>query len=228
MIYVLPNILPPPLIEKLQATFTSGEFVDGRQTTGGTNSKRKKNEEIQASSMLRRELAEEVRKALVTNNDFRLLAQPKHVGDILLSRYREGMFYGDHVDNTVMGMVRGEPWRSDMSLTLFLSEPDSYEGGELVLNTDVHPESFKLLVGYMVLYSTLVLHRVNRVTKGERRAMVCWTQSMVRDPNQRQILWDVAQVLGFLQNNMPEGTEHMEAIRLMKAYSNLARMWSEM
>jgi len=228
MIYVLPNIFPPPLIEKLKAAFDTGSFVDGRQTVGNSNSKRKNNEEIQAASGLRKELADEVRNALAASNDFRLLAQPKQIGDILLSRYREGMFYGDHADNSVMGMARGQPWRSDLSFTLFLSEPDTYEGGELVLNTDMRPESFKLPAGYMVLYSTLVLHRVNPVTKGERRAMVCWTQSMVRDPNQRQVLWDIAQVIGFLQNNTREGTEHMEAIRLEKAYSNLSRMWAEL
>ena len=127
-----------------------------------------------------------------------------------------------------MGMVRGQPWRSYLSLTLFLTEPDSYEVGELVLNTDLRLESFKLPMGHIVLYSTLVLHRVNPVTKGERRAMVCWAQSTVRGPKQRQALWDVAKATGFLQNNIPEGTEHMEAVKLMKIYSNLACMWSEM
>ncbi len=228
MIFVLPGVLPTPLLQKLTAAFDSGAFVDGRQTAGATNVKRKRNEEIQTSSALRQELATEVRKALLAHNDFNLIAQPKHVGDVLLSRYRDGMFYGDHVDNTVMGMARGTPWRSDLSFTLFLADPASYDGGELVLNTDVRPESFKLPAGQMVIYSTLVLHRVNPVTRGERRAMVGWAQSMIRDPNQRQVLLDMAQVLAFLQNNPREGTEHTETIRLQKAYANLMRMWSEM
>ena len=227
MIYVLPGVLTTALVQKLQAAFDSGPFVDGAQTVGSTNARRKRNEEIQTSSALRKELAAEVRQALLAHNDFNLIAQPRHVGDVLLSRYRDGMFYGDHVDNTIMGRRSGSIWRSDLSFTLFLADPSSYEGGELVLNTDMRPESFKLPVGHMVLYSTLVLHRVNPVTRGERRAMVGWAQSMVRDPNQRQALLDVAQSIGFIQNNTKQGTEHPESIRLQKVYSNLLRMWSE-
>ena len=227
MIYVLPGVLPTPLLDKLKAAFDAGAFVDGAQTAGGANTKRKRNEEIQTSSALRQELSEEDRKGLLAHNDFNLIAQPKHVGDILLSRYRKGMFYGDHVDSTVMGRARGALWRSDMSFTLFLAEPDSYEGGELELNTDVRPEKYKLPFGHMVIYSTLVLHRVNPVISGERRAMVGWAQSMVRDPNQRQVLLDIAQSIGFIQNSTREGTEHPESIRLQKAYANLLRMWGD-
>jgi PKHD-type hydroxylase len=212
----------------LAAAFDEGTFVDGVQTAGSTNNKRKKNEEIQSSSKLRKELSAELRKALQTSNDFRLIAQPNYIGDMLLSRYRHGMFYGDHVDNSIMGIASGTPWRSDLSFTLFLSDPDSYDGGELVLNTDTRPEAIKLPIGHMVIYSTLVLHRVNPVTRGERRAAVGWVQSFVRDPNQRQILLDIAQTLGFLQDQLTQGTEHSEAIRLQKAYANLSRMWSEM
>jgi len=228
MSFVLPNVLPPPLLQKVIAAFDGDAFVDGGQTAGPTNQKRKRNEEIKSSSALRREIADEARKALLAHNEFNLVTQPKHVGDILLSRYRDGMFYGDHVDNTLMGRNSGMLWRSDMSFTLFLSDPASYDGGELVLNTDIRPESYKLPVGHMVIYSTLVLHRVNPVTRGERRAMVGWTQSLIRDPNKRQVLLDMAQTLGFLQTNTKEGTEHPEAIRLQKAYSNLMRMWAEL
>lgn len=227
MIYVLPPILPPPLLQKLASAFEAGDFVDGGQTVGAANVKRKRNQELKTSSALRQELATEVRQALLANNDFYLITQPRRVGNVLLSRYGEGMFYGDHVDNTIMGKGRPDAWRSDISFTLFLSDPKSYDGGELVLNTDMRPESFKLPVGHMVIYSTLVLHRVNPVTRGERRAAVGWAQSMIRDPNQRQTLLDIAQTLAFLQNSLREGTEHPEAIRLQKAYANLARMWSE-
>ena len=227
MIFVLPGVLPTTLLDKLKAAFDEGSFVDGARTAGTANIKRKRNEEIQSSSALRKELSEEVRQALLAHNDFNLIAQPKHVSEILLSRYRQGMFYGDHIDNTVMGRTTGNLWRSDLSFTLFLADPDTYEGGELELNTDMRPEKFKLPFGHMVIYSTLVLHRVNPVVSGERRAMVGWAQSMVRDPNQRQILLDIAQSIGFMQNNTREGTEHPEAIRLQKAYANLLRMWGD-
>ena len=227
MIFVLPPILPPKLLDKMVAAFDQGEFVDGAQTVGGSNVKRKRNEELKTSSALRQELATEVRQALMAHNDFYLVTQPKRLSDILLSRYSDGMFYGDHVDNTIMHKGWEDSWRTDISFTIFLSDPNSYEGGELVLNTDVRPESYKLPVGHMVVYSTLVLHRVNPVTSGVRRAAVGWAQSMVRDPNQRQTLLDIAQTISFLQNKLPEGTEHPEAIRLQKAYANLTRMWAE-
>lgn len=228
MIVVLPNILSPQLLAKLQSAFTDGAFVDGKQTAGAVNEGRKRNEEIDGSSALRRTLAEDVRAALLANNDFRLITQPRRIGDAILSRYADGMFYGDHSDNTVMGLGKADPWRADISFTLFLSEPASYDGGELVLNTDMMPQSFKLPVGHMVVYSTTVLHRVNPVTRGERRAMVGWVQSMVRDPNQRQTLLDIAQVLNFMQKNAQGGINHPEAVRLEKAYSNLMRMWADL
>lgn len=227
MIFTLPNVLPTELIEKIKNAFDEGSFVDGARTAGPTNVKRKRNMEIEASSGLRKELSEEVRAGLKKHNDFKLITQPKRIGDILLSRYRDGMFYGDHVDNTIMSPRSDAPWRSDLSFTMFLSDPDSYDGGELMLNTDIRPESIKLPAGHMVIYSTLVLHRVNPVTRGERRAMVGWVQSMVRDPNQRQILLDIALTLGFIQNNTREGTEHLEAIRLQKVYANLLRSWAD-
>lgn len=227
MIFVLPSVLPTTLLDKLKAAFDAGTFVDGAQTAGGANIKRKRNEEIQSSSALRKEISREVKTALLAHNDFNLISQPKHVGDILLSRYRKGMFYGDHVDNAVMGRADGDLSRSDLSFTLFLADPSSYEGGELELNTDMRPEKFKLPFGHMVIYSTLVLHRVNPVLNGERRAMVGWVQSMVKDPNKRQVLLDIAQSIGFIQNSTREGTEHPESIRLQKAYTNLLRMWGE-
>ena len=228
MIVVLPSILPPSLLAKLQSAFNEGAFVDGKQTAGQINTGRKRNQEIESSSALRRELAEEVRNALLASNDFRLITQPERIGDAILSRYSDGMFYGDHSDNTVMGRSQGKPWRADISFTLFLADPASYDGGELVLNTDMMPQSFKLPVGHMVIYSTTVLHRVNPVTRGERRAMVGWVQSMVRDPNQRQTLLDIAQVLNFMQKNLQGGINHPEAVRLEKAYSNLLRMWADL
>ena len=91
-----------------------------------------------------------------------------------------------------MGCTSGNIWRSDLSFTLFPADPDSYEGGELELNTNMRPEKLKLPFGHVVIYSTLVLHRVNAVISGERRAMVGWAQSMVRDPNQRQALLNIA------------------------------------
>ena len=111
MIITLPNILPPPLLDRLVNAFDDGEFVDGAQSVGSTNMQRKRNEEIRSNSDLRAELAEAVRGAFMANNDFKLIVQPRHVGNVILSRYRDGMHYGDHVDNNIMGAGTDKPMR---------------------------------------------------------------------------------------------------------------------
>ena len=114
MIFVLHNVLPTTLLDKLKSAFDSGAFVDAAQTVGVTNIKRKRNEEHQTSSALRKELSDEVRQSLQAHNVFNLTVQSKRVGDVLLIRYRKGMFYGSHIDNTVMNCAGTTIWRSDL------------------------------------------------------------------------------------------------------------------
>ena len=142
-------------------------------------------------------------------------------------RYEPGMAYGDHVDNAIMGRFGPKPMRTDVSFTIFLSDPGEYEGGELVIDSDISPTAFKLPPGHAVIYPTHYLHRVNPVTRGVRQVVVGWVQSLIREPERRQVLLDLQQAMGQLQSTLPGGPNHPAFVRLHKIYINLQRMWSE-
>jgi PKHD-type hydroxylase len=117
--------------------------------------------------------------------------------------------------------------RTDVSFTIFLSDPSEYEGGELVIDSDIRPSPFKLPPGHAVIYPTHYLHRVNPVTKGVRQVVIGWIQSLIREPERRQVLLDLQQAMGQLQSTLPGGPNHPSFVRLHKIYINLQRMWSE-
>jgi len=137
----------------------------------------------------------------------------------LFSRYENGMHYGEHTDNAVMTNVR-----TDLALTVFLSPPGDYDGGELVMNADRDPRRVKLPAGSAIAYSAATLHRVEPVTRGERLAAVTWVQSMVRDAARRELLEDMGRVLRHLRAGVPNGHE---TLLLAKSHANLLRMWSD-
>lgn len=227
MIIHLPEILSAEELGEIRQLLGDADFVDGAQTARAYVQPRKNNMEVRIGSADQKKLHGIVMSALQRNNDFRLIAIPRRVANFIFSRYTEGMSYGEHSDNAVMG-PQENPFRSDLAMTIFLSDPDEYEGGELVLNTDVRPETYKLPAGDCVIYPTFVLHRVDPVTKGMRRVAVTWIQSMVRSPQKRQLLFDIAMILDFFIKNTEEGIQHREAIRLDKVYKNLTRMWAEL
>ncbi|MCA8908735.1 MAG: Fe2+-dependent dioxygenase [Rhodospirillaceae bacterium] len=224
MIYVLPNILPDTLVEKIRQLAADAEFVDGMRTAGIGVAHSKRNEEISTDSDVVQEINQEVKAGLARNNDFQIVTIPRQLSNFLVSRYTPGMTYGDHTDNAILG----GRMRSDMSMTIFLNDPKEYDGGELVMNTDIRPERYKLPPGHAVIYPTYFLHRVAPVTRGTRLAVVGWIQSMVRDPFQRQILIDLALSLNYFLQNTKEKFAHPEYIRLDKVYNNLKRQWVEM
>lgn len=225
MIFTLPNILTADELADINRRIDKAPLSDGARTAGKANAKRKNNREVTVSSPERKELDGIVRAALDRNNDIRLITQPKFIGNILFSLYGEGAFYSDHSDNTLMNGP--ERFRADLSATIFLNDPTDYDGGELVINTDIRPESVKLPKGSIVLYPTTVLHRVNPVRRGERRVAILWMQSLIRSPEQRQALLDIGIAISFFIQNTPQGKEHPEAIRLEKVYGNLVRQWAE-
>ena len=145
--------------------------------------------------------------------------RPRHVTPLLFSRYHDGMEYGTHVDDPLMYNLR-----SDVSFTLFLSDPATYTGGELVMETSGGEQAYKLNRGDMIAYPSTTLHRVNPVTSGERMAAVGWSQSYVRDQNQREILWelDVARRAIFDKEK-----KSREFDIISKAHANLLRMWAD-
>ena len=230
MILHLPGVIGSREIARIEQALEGAPFVDGRQTVGRVVRDIKNNLELDKDSPARRELSRMLTDALLANADFRDGALPCSMSAFLFSRYRPGMTYGDHIDDPIMGDERGEPFRSDLSVTVFLNPPDAYEGGELVIDSDSTPQEVKLPAGDAVVYPTTSIHRVEPVTRGERRVAVAWIQSMVRDPARRQMAFDMLQVLDCLgrQERGEPPPEGVDAYRLLqKCRANLVRMWAE-
>lgn len=226
MIVAIPRLLPAELVATINREMDAAPHTSGNAAPGVRLESVKKNEELDTSTESFARLSEAVHAVLREHRNFQLITSPKAMVPFLFSRYQPGMFYGDHNDQAVMG--RTTKIRTDMSVTIFLSDPASYDGGELVLDTDSSPRAFKLKPGDAVLYPTFSLHRVEAVRQGERRAAVTWIQSMVRMPTQRQILVDLALVLDWMLKSLPgKPHEHAEFRRLQKVRSNLERMWAE-
>jgi PKHD-type hydroxylase len=223
----IPKVLSGGQLLAVQTAVNDVEFVDGMRSAGASVRNVKKNREAGGSDAVAR-IDAVIQNALAANGQFQAATLPHRILPFIISSYVPGEAYGDHVDNPIMGANTPEPVRADLSMTLFLSEPADYAGGELLLDTDGIPVAWKLPAGDAVVYPTFSLHRVNPVTAGERLAAVTWIQSFVRLPEQRQILSDLSEVLGWMKQAIPDGaTEHPEYRRLEKARSNLVRLWAE-
>lgn len=226
MIFHIAGLLTAKQLAEIEAVSRTATFADGMQTAGPFVAEIKRNAEVKDNSEAEARLNALLMAVLQRHHSFQMIAQPRRIGRLIFSRYTEGMYYGDHSDNAVMNPA--EPLRTDLAMTVFLSPPGDYEGGELVLDTDMQPQSYKLPAGDAVIYPTFLLHRVNPVTKGERRVAVTWIQSRVRLPQHRQILIDLSQTISFFLEHTKEGKQHPEAVRLDKVYKNLARLWTEL
>jgi PKHD-type hydroxylase len=200
-----------------QALNDETEFVDGRKTAGFYAKQVKNNE--QASGEKTKAILKKIETALTQHPVFRAAAVPRNFVRLLLSRYRPGMSYGTHIDDALM-----DGMRTDLSFTLFLSDPSSYEGGALVIEGNDGEQEFKLPGGSLVLYPTTALHRVEEVSSGERLAVVGWVRSFIRDAGQREILFDLDNAVASLHSAQAE-----RAIldRLYKVRANLMRMWAD-
>ncbi|MEQ8709311.1 MAG: Fe2+-dependent dioxygenase [Rhodospirillales bacterium] len=222
MLLWLQKLLTPEETGRLRKIGDQATFLDGGATAPELGRKGvKKNLELKMRSKQQTQVEEIVLAALNRNETFRTAAIPKHIQRPILSKYETGMHYGTHIDNPVQRSP--EPMRLDLSLTLFLTEPESYAGGELVLDTGYGEKPVKLPAGDAMLYPTTMLHRVAEVTAGERLAAVTWIQSMVRDQAQRQILYDIAVSTNWVNQVAPETPEFH---RLNNARANLLRMWA--
>lgn len=221
--HLIANVLNTEELARLQTIFDSSDsFVDGRATAGRRAKRVKRNEQLGAEADELTEAQTLVLNALKRNPAFRRLALPKRIAPPLISRYGAGMSYGLHVDDAMMG---GGTLRSDISLTVFLNDPGSYEGGELVIHNGGSAATLvKGEAGSTVIYPANTLHRVAEVTGGERRVAVTWCQSLVRGAEQRAILADLATVRDLLFSTAPDADETDAAAR---SYSNLLRLWAE-
>ena len=218
MVIVIGNVLTRAEVRAMREAIVALPFRDGRATAGRYARDVKMNQQAASSDALRVVLTKAT-DALHKNEVFRSVARPRKIVRSLISRYEPGMEFGSHVDDPIMAGAR-----TDLSFTLFLSDPVSYEGGGLIMEEAVEDRRFRLDPGDAVVYPTSVLYRVEPVTRGERLAVVGWVQSWVRDPAQREVLHDLdvaANGMFASQGKTPEFD------RLLKARMNLYRMWAE-
>lgn len=223
MILCLGEVLSPEQLERVRSALDLGNFEDGRKTAGWHARLVKNNEQMSRGDATSQALREEVEKALTDHPVFQMAVRPAKMTSILFSRYRDGMTYGNHVDDPVMGSGQGRI-RTDISFTLFLDEPESYDGGELVTDTTAGEQSYKLPAGSAVIYPSSTLHRVEPVSRGQRRVAIGWIQSTIRDPAQREVLFDLDTARRQLFER--EG-KTAEFDLLTKSLANLQRFWAE-
>ena len=224
MLLTIPNLLNAAQLDKIHQVLADGEFVDGRLTAGFAAAQVKRNEELRQEPERMQLLIRILMASLGHNETFRFGALPHRVADPIFARYRPGMTYGDHVDDPIMGSS-GPRFRTDVSMTVFLNPPESYDGGELVIRTVFGERQVKLPAGDAVLYPSSSLHHVAEVTRGERLVALTWVQSYVRDPARRELLYELNLAREQLLKSAP-GAEHTGYVD--RSYANLVRMWSEL
>ena len=223
MITCIPNILDKAGLDKAKAMISRMQFIDGGGTAKGRARDRKRNEQVHKDPTFgSKELDSFLIEALHASEAFQVAAFPRHILPPTISRYKPGMEYGLHADNAFVGGANR--LRTDLSVTLFLNDPESYDGGELIITTGAGQEEVKLLAGEAVVYPSGTLHRVNPVTRGERLAAITWVQSYVRSIEQRELLGDLREMSKHLNEFDPESRA---ADLGVKTYYNLLRMWSD-
>lgn len=223
MLLRLPSVLNRETLEVVRAMLARARFVDGKLSAGQAARRVKNNQELDPRASELESLNNLVMNSLVEHPLYRSAALPLRVAAPYFARYTPGMAYGEHVDDPVMG-GDGGLYRSDASITLFLNDPESYDGGELVIRTPAGEQQVKYAAGDAVLYPSSSLHRVATVTRGERLVAVTWLQSLVRDPLRRELLHELNVVRERLLASEPE-SENAKLVN--KSYVNLVRMWSD-
>lgn len=217
------QVLTAAELRQLREFAQRAQWEDGRATTGDLIASQKRNEQVDLlASSEGRTIAQVVRLALQRHPWFTTVALPARVSAPLLNRYSVGMEYGAHLDSAIMG--EGDPIRTDLSATLFLVEPDEYDGGELVIQSAQGPQNAKLSAGDLLLYPSTSVHSVAPVRRGQRIAVIFWVQSMVRDAQQRALLLELSQLMSSLQPTLGNSADFN---RLNSCYNNLLRMWAQ-
>ena len=227
MLLQIPDVLTADQVAQFRARLDVAPWCDGRVTAGHQSSKAKDNAQLPEDSAEARELGAQVLDALARNSTFFAAALPKRIYPPLFNRYAGGQSFGFHVDNAVRyDRSRGgvDPVRTDLSATLFLSAPDDYDGGELVIEDTYGTQQVKLPAGHLVLYPGTSLHRVTPVTRGARVASFFWIQSLLREDAQRRLMFDLDVSIRTLTREL---AEHPSLVQLTGVYHNLLRRWAE-
>jgi PKHD-type hydroxylase len=225
MLLHVPGVLNPDELTHFRAVMAQARWVDGNATSGHQSSRAKYNEQLPEDGAETRELGERVLQALARSPLFFSAALPKQVFPPLFNRYGPGMTFGNHVDAAIRAHpVQPVRIRTDLAATLFLVEPHSYDGGELLVEDTYGVQSVKLPAGDMVLYPATSLHRVAPITRGVRVASFFWIQSMIRDDGQRTLLFDLDMAIIRMTEAAPGNPA---LVSLTGVYHNLLRMWAE-
>jgi PKHD-type hydroxylase len=226
MLIQIPELLTAAQVAEVRRLIDAADWVDGNVTSGAQAALAKRNRQLPEDSAAAKRAGEIVLDALGRNTLFVAAALPAKVWPPLFNRYRGGERFDTHVDNAVRVKRGGvERLRSDLSATLFLSQPESYEGGELTIEDTYGAHSVKLAAGDLILYPASSLHHVTPVTSGERVASFFWIQSMVRDEARRRLLLDIDLAVQRLAGEVGQG--HASVVSLTGSYHNLLRMWAE-
>jgi PKHD-type hydroxylase len=226
MLLTIPEVLSPTAAQSLRERVLAAEWVDGKTTSGAGASSVKHNRQLPEIGPATQAAQAEVTAALTGNAAFLSAALPHSVFPPLFNRYGEGEAFGLHVDNAIrFHNATGARIRTDLSATLFLTDPADYDGGDLEIEGSFGTLSYKLPAGHMLLYPSTSLHRVVPVTRGERISCFFWLQSLVADHSAREMLYDLDQSVQAL--SAERGKADREVLRLTALYHNLVRRWAQ-
>ena len=224
MMYHIPGVLTADEVAQLRAQLALAPWIDGRATVGNQGAQVKNNQQVDTQSELYQKLQSAVLQAVNQHSLFFAAALPRQISSPLSNRYQLQETYGFHVDGAVRSHPQSGWMRTDLSATLFLCEPESYDGGELVVNDTFGQHSVKLPAGDLILYPASSLHCVTPVTRGVRVASFMWIQSMIRDDKKRAMLFELDRNIQTLRTRHGESEE---VLSLLNLYHNLLREWSE-
>lgn len=226
MLIQIPDVLSKEQVSSFRQKLDATEWIDGKVTAGYQSAQVKNNSQLSEANPVAAGLGRQIIAALNNSPIFVSAALPKKIFPPLFNRYAGGQSFGNHIDNAVRrNNATGEYVRTDLSVTLFLSEPDEYDGGELVIEDTYGTQAIKFAAGSAVLYPSTSLHHVRPVTRGARVSSFFWLQSMVRRDDQRSLLLnlDVA-----IQRLVADHPQHQSAVDLTGVYHNLLRQWVEL
>ena len=225
MLYHVPAVLKPDQVAECRRLLDAAAWVDGRASAGFMAESVKKNQEVALDDPKGRQVGEMILRALAAQPLFMALALPLRVCPPFFNRYQGGETYGTHNDNALVNVPGGPgPVRGDLAATLFLTAPDAYDGGDLIVEDTYGAHRVKLPAGDMILYPASSLHRVMPVTRGARVSSFFWIQSMVRDDTKRGLLIDLDRARSEVNRALPG---HPAATQVLNVYHNLLRMWAE-
>ena len=225
MLLDVPDILTPAQVAQARQILDQADWVDGKVTAGHQGARVKDNQQIPVDHPAARQVGELIMRALGQNPLFISAALPLHILPPLFNRYTGGQQFGTHVDGSIRQLPNGQRIRTDLSCSLFLSGPEEYDGGELVIEDTYGAKSVKLPPGHLILYPSTSLHHVTPVTRGMRLCSFFWLQSMVREDQKRSLLFDMDIAI---QRLGAENPTHASVIQLTGVYHNLIRLWAEM